>query len=519
MALEIDVPQTWNDNQIAGEDWFSSYMKRHNTLSIRTPEATSLARASSFNKENVAKFFNNLQVVMNRLKLEPSQIFNMDETGVTTVQKPNRIIARRGFKQVGRITSQERGTLVTMALAVSATGNSIPPFFIFPRVHFREHFLSNAPPGSTGAANPSGWMKREHFLDFCKHFVKHVGCSPERPVLLLLDNHDSHLSIAALDYLKSNGVTALSFPAHCSHKLQPLDRSVYGPFKKYINSASDSWITNNPGRTMTIYDIPQIVREALPLATTPKNIIAGFKVSGISPFNRDIFEDDEFLPAYATDRPVPATMEENREENNNIEGRAIPPSKNEPEAAKPASSILENLPGCSTTPSENQARSDSTNSIVAGCSRQADTSRRSAQENNENSPPVPTPFKLKPLPKAGPRKQAPNQNKRKRQTAILTDTPVKNALEDEQKNVKSVKRNICGNKKSVAKKTLTNKKVCKNKGSDSEEEDCCLYCMDTYKNSTSSEKWIQCTSCRMWAHEACADNPGVYFVCLNCDSD
>ncbi|CAH2016563.1 unnamed protein product [Acanthoscelides obtectus] len=91
--------------------------------------------------------------------------------------------------------------------------------------------LSGAPPGSAGAANQSGWMKKEHFLHWCQHFVKHTGCSKERPVLLLLDNHDSHLSIDSLDYLKENGVTVLSFPPHCSHKLQPLDRSVYGPLK------------------------------------------------------------------------------------------------------------------------------------------------------------------------------------------------------------------------------------------------------------------------------------------------
>lgn len=66
--------------------------------------------------------------------------------------------------------SAESGKLVTLALAVSATGNTVPPFFIFPRVNFRAHFLNGAPAGTEGDANPTGWMKAKHFLKFVKHF-------------------------------------------------------------------------------------------------------------------------------------------------------------------------------------------------------------------------------------------------------------------------------------------------------------------------------------------------------------
>ena len=55
----------------------------------------------------------------------------MDETGVTTIRKPDRIIGRRGTKQIGAITLIERGTL-TVVGTISASGNSIPPHFIFP---------------------------------------------------------------------------------------------------------------------------------------------------------------------------------------------------------------------------------------------------------------------------------------------------------------------------------------------------------------------------------------------------
>lgn len=43
-------------------------------------------------------------------------------------KKPQRIVAVRGIKQMGALTSAERGTLVTLAIALSATGNNIPPF-------------------------------------------------------------------------------------------------------------------------------------------------------------------------------------------------------------------------------------------------------------------------------------------------------------------------------------------------------------------------------------------------------
>ncbi|KAH3736339.1 hypothetical protein DPMN_042902 [Dreissena polymorpha] len=147
--------------------------------------------------------------------------------------------------------------------------------------------------------------------------------------------------------------------------------------------------------------------------------------------------------------------------------------------------------------------------------------------NNEPSViPNLSPEHVRPHPKAPPRKG--KIGPRKRKTAILTDTPEKNAIEDalrrreQRKNKPTSKRP--DTTKSVTKAKQKKKKPIKRKYDDidsSDEEDCyCLICVEPYSNSRSREKWIQCVACKYWAHEECtAVSKGHVFVCQNCESD
>lgn len=502
---EMAVPPKWSENGQAGKDWFTNFMHRHPNLSIRTPEATSYARAINFNKVNVGKFYDNLSNLLEKYKFEAADIYNVDETGVTTVQKPNKIVAIKGTKQVGAVTSGERGTLVTVCTAVSAVGNTVSPLFIFPRKKFQAHFISNGPPGCIGEANGSGWMNEDTFLIFMKHFVKHVRPTPEKKVLLLLDNHDSHLYVPTIEFCRANGVVLLSFPPHTSHKLQPLDRGVYGPFKHYVNGAMDNWMKSHPGQTMTIYDIPGVVAEAFPKATTPTNIMGGFRVSGIWPFNRDIFGDDEFSPSSVTDRDLL--------ENNLVE----------------------------TTATSNENDGSVANEAIPGPSRIPDN----PEDLNQSFRVL---EQIRPLPKAagGIKKQI--TKRRKKHSAILTDTPEKLILEEEQSKRKqkanTIKRNVVENEdeaktkklkgtnnKSLSRKSkkidgrLGSSRVTDEETEDSEMEDSetedsfCLYCFKPYTGKPKAT-WIQCNKCKQWAHESCVHKlRSDFFYCLNCDDD
>ncbi|XP_053286201.1 uncharacterized protein LOC128447848 isoform X2 [Pleuronectes platessa] len=62
----IPVPANWTEKQCAGIEWFGNFLARRH-LSARTPEATSLGRATAFNESTVEEFFEHLAVVMDRL--------------------------------------------------------------------------------------------------------------------------------------------------------------------------------------------------------------------------------------------------------------------------------------------------------------------------------------------------------------------------------------------------------------------------------------------------------------------
>ncbi|GFV43966.1 DDE-1 domain-containing protein [Trichonephila clavipes] len=242
----------------------------------------------------------------------------MDETGITTVHTPAKVIAPKGKKQVGSMTSCKRGTNITIICSINAVGNSVPPM-LFPRVNFKNHMLKGAPPGTVGTAHISGWLNAKIFVEFLKHFISHDKCSVNQPVLLLLDNH---VSIEAITLAKNHGIVMLTFPPHTSHKLQPLDRSVFGSFKKYYSSACSNWMLTNPAKPITIYDVAKNIRKSYPLVFPPVNILAGFRVSGIWPVNPNIFTDDEYLSSSVTDRLDPSL----NCQNNNFPEEELEPS-------------------------------------------------------------------------------------------------------------------------------------------------------------------------------------------------
>ncbi|XP_030757703.1 jerky protein homolog-like [Sitophilus oryzae] len=241
-----------NNAKLAGSDWLAGFKKRNPQLSIRAPEATSIARAAGFNKPQVQKFFDVVRSVLEKSNIQPDQIYNIDETGINSVPVPRKILAKKEKKHVGRRVSTERGFNVTAVCGISAAGSYVSPFFLFPRQRMNPFFMKGCSPGADGYANGSGWMDSDHFIKYLDHFINHVKPGPDKQILLILDNHNSHRTLAAINKARENNIIMVSLPPHTSHRLQPLDCTVFGSLKHQYPKECDLWHTNNPGSRVSL---------------------------------------------------------------------------------------------------------------------------------------------------------------------------------------------------------------------------------------------------------------------------
>lgn len=222
-------------------EWLLHYMKRNPNVSLRTPVANSLARAASFNRATVKNFFTMLIDTIRNIRAAAFTIHNLDESGCTTVHNVPKVLAPKGRKLFGHVTSQKRGELVTICSVISACGTSLPPVFVFPRKEVKNYMMIGAPEGSLGLASGNGWMKSELFSTHAS--AHNRPCEPNRTKTNnICDGQPCKPSfLGCTKTCKGEFHTYGHAPSSYQQQNSTI-RTVFDPFKTYFNTAANNFM-------------------------------------------------------------------------------------------------------------------------------------------------------------------------------------------------------------------------------------------------------------------------------------
>jgi hypothetical protein len=132
----------------------------------------------------------------------------------------------------------------------------------------------------------SGFTTDQLTFRFLEHFITHTKAGPqEQPKLLLMDNHNSHITPEFILLANRNNVIPFSFPAHLTHCMQPCDVGVFQSMKHWHTRAIQCALESlDFDYTISSFlrDLPEIRTQTLKKMT----IKHAFEQAGIWPIDK-----------------------------------------------------------------------------------------------------------------------------------------------------------------------------------------------------------------------------------------
>ena len=145
-------------------------------------------------------------------------------------------------------------------------------------------YTQGGPLGTRYGVSPKGWMTETNYLDwFRSTFIPSLP--PERPVLLIIDGHKTHIQYEVLQLAKANEIEIAKLPPHTTHLLQPLDLSLFKPMKEWYDREAHKLFMGDICY-ITKRDFPGLIGKVWN-SYRPEIAINGFKKAGIYPFSRE----------------------------------------------------------------------------------------------------------------------------------------------------------------------------------------------------------------------------------------
>ena len=197
------------------------------------------------------QFLTDIEAVVTLEDIPSQLVLNWDHTGVNIVPSSSWTMEQRGKKHVEVIALDDKRQ-ITAVICGTLSGDVLPLQLIYqgktpaclPKISFPEGWLISYTPNHWSNEEKTHEYINKVIVPYLKAKRKEIGVEESFPALALFDAFKGQTTTATYELLAKNNIYAVSIPANCTDKLQPMDLSVNKCFKDHLKGQFSKWYSS-----------------------------------------------------------------------------------------------------------------------------------------------------------------------------------------------------------------------------------------------------------------------------------
>jgi hypothetical protein len=216
--------------------WIQRFKGRHPEIGSAYAPQIERARKEGATFENVKRWFDAVEAMIEEYQYRPQDIYNMDESGFGIGEEQVfKVLYYLDTEQKQRVIGGKQ-EWVTLIECINAAGEALAPLIIFKGAEMNARWLNErSPQGWSFAVSKNGWTSNDlglaWLMEVFDRQTREKAAGHRR--LLITDGHGSHIQANFIAYCIEHDIDLMIMPPHCSHILQPLDVGVFSAFKRF----------------------------------------------------------------------------------------------------------------------------------------------------------------------------------------------------------------------------------------------------------------------------------------------
>jgi hypothetical protein len=207
-----------------GKNWTSNFITRRTEIKTKFGRKYDYKRALCEDLVIIGDWFKLVRNTVAKYGIQEEDIYNFDEAGfLMGMIATAKVVTSSESRNRPKATQPGNREWVSIIQGINSYGWSIPPFIIFKgATHLSSWYNDDVqlPRNWVITLSENGWTTNAIGFEWIQHFEKHTQSRTKGVYrLLILNSHESHISVEFQQYCQEHLIITLCMPPHSSHLL------------------------------------------------------------------------------------------------------------------------------------------------------------------------------------------------------------------------------------------------------------------------------------------------------------